>query len=236
MSLMKKGIRLREILLGSYENDNTVLSGSNIINVLAEISTVPIKIVDEKSAMDRIHQWKQQELLCDNFQLTAESYNLIHLMSLIKVYEDLTIIGEKVVPKNKNIKNWVIKFMRNALGINRKMEHRNRLGCYRLCSLFKQGITSEHLVRAGCHKCDFFVRKEDYEVFLSQIPSIGERSSISTIPTLSELVPDIDLNEFTNNSKRPRLNNDTKKVMFKLRLDDNLKEAVVNDEDSIYIE
>jgi len=107
-----------------------------------------------------------------------------------------------------------------------------------LRSLFKQGITSEHLVRAGCHKCDFLVKKEDYGIFLSQLPQIEERSMLPTLsPTLSELVPDIDLNEFTNNSKKLRHNEDTRKVMFKLRLDDDLRSnAIIDNEDVIYID
>lgn len=235
ISLLTKGKKLREILLDQSSDDASILLGSKIIDVLAEITTIPINISDEKSAKERIYQWKKHELLCERFQLTAESYNLIHFVSLVKVYEDLMKVGEKIVEKNRSIKNWVIKFMKKALGINRRMEYRNRLGCDRLRSLFKQGITSEHLVKAGCYKSDFLVSKEDYAIFLSQIPPTEERS-ILVLPTLSELVPDIDLNEFTNNSKKLCYNKDTRRVKFKLRVDDDDLRKMVDNEDIIYIE
>ena len=95
-------------------------------------------------------------------------------MSLVQIYDDLIILGEKLSsdPKSnvKNVKSWVIKFMCNVLNINRKIEQRNRLGCDRLRKLFNEGITSTQLAQAGCHKCDFFVKQEYYDVFLSQIP------------------------------------------------------------------
>ena len=60
---------------------------------------------------------------------------------------------------------------------------------------------------------------------------------ISMLPTLSELVPNIDLDEFKNNSKKLCQDRD-KKVMFKLRLnkDDNLVTDNIDDEDAIYID
>ncbi len=82
-------------------------------------------------------------------------------------------------PKNdvKNVKSWVISFVRNALNIDRKTEQRNRLGCERLRKLFSEGITCTQLAQAGCRKCDFFVKQEFYDIFLSQIPT---RQSISS--------------------------------------------------------
>ena len=90
-------------------------------------------------------------------------------------------------------------------------------------------------MRAGCHKCDFLVKKEDYGIFLSQLP---QRSLLPTPPTLSpDIIPEIDLNEFVNNSKKLRYNEDTKKVIFKLRLDDDLRtNVIIDNEDAIYID
>lgn len=233
-SLMTKGKKLREILLNQSSDDGTVLLGSKIIDTLLEISTAPIEILDENSAKERIQQWKNHEFLCEKFKLTAESYNLIHLVSLVKVYEDLMRIGENIVVENQSVKSWVTKFMRKTLGINRKEEYRNRLGCDRLRSLFKLGITSEHLVRAGCHKYDFLARKEDYAFFLSQIPPMVD-GLVSVLP--SNIIPNLDLNLSANNSKRLCKDQDTRKVMFKLRLnDDDLHKEIVNEEDRIYIE
>jgi len=85
-------------------------------------------------------------------------------------------------PENniKSIKNWVIGFMRDKLKINNKAEQRNRLGCNRLCKLFNEGITCTQLVQSGLRKCDFFTKQENYEIFLSQIPSLDTRNSISS--------------------------------------------------------
>jgi DNA-binding transcriptional regulator GbsR (MarR family) len=46
------------------------------------------------------------------------------------------------------------------------------------------------LVKAGCRKCDFFVKQEYYEVFLSQIPTLETRRSISSLSNerLSEIL------------------------------------------------
>ena len=95
--------------------------------MLSEILAKPIKIVDEKSAIDQVQQWKDQGIKCDNFQLSAESFNLLHLMSLVQVYEDLSKIGEKCLAgTNKSIKKWVIKFIRDGLNIGRKMKQKNQ--------------------------------------------------------------------------------------------------------------
>jgi hypothetical protein len=225
--LSKKGMKLREILLNQpNKNKDTFIpsTSDDVINVLSEILVKPIKITDEKTARDRIQQWKKQEAQCENFQLSAESFNLLHLMSLVQVYEDLSRIGDK---------RWVIKFIRDGLKIGRKMEQRNRMGCDRLRKLFKEGITSEHLVRAGCRKSDFFVKEEDYKIFLSHIPSLEERSiSPNDLLSSSRMVSNIDLN---THSKKPR--KDTR-VKFKLRLnDDDLRSiAVADQEDLMYIE
>ncbi|GET55640.1 hypothetical protein GLOIN_2v1875277 [Rhizophagus irregularis DAOM 181602=DAOM 197198] len=132
----------------------------------------PVKIVDEKSAKDRIDQWRRQELQCENFVIAAESFNLLHLVSLVQIYDDLFELGEKLrTDPNNNIKttkSWVIQFMR----------------------LFNEGITSTQLAKAGCRKCDFFVKQEYYEVFLSQVPTLETRRSISSLSNerLSEIL------------------------------------------------
>lgn len=178
--LLKKGRKLSKILLRPPVNDDDALiisnqSESKIINIINELSVEPIKIIDENSAEARIYQWQKQELQYEKFRVALESYNLLHLMSLIQIYDDLLKVGEEIKnnpEKNiKNVKIWVIEFIRNKLNIKSKIEQRNRLGCNRLLKLFNEGITSDQLVKAGFHKCDFFIKQEDYNIFLSQIPS-----------------------------------------------------------------
>ena len=117
--------------------------------------------------------------------VAAGSYNLFHLMSLVEIYDDLMKVGENLSkdPKNniKSVKKWVIKFMISVLNINNKAEQRNRLGCSRLQKLFKEGIMAIQLAKAGCVKCDFFVKQEDYEVFISQIPTSETQLSSSVL-------------------------------------------------------
>jgi hypothetical protein len=113
MLLFKKGQKLRDILLAS-NNEHLATSEpsktSEIFNALAELSKAEkITVVDEKSAMDRIIQWKKQELHCERLVIAAESFNLLHLVSLIKIYDDLSKLAEKL--GIKNIKFWVISFM-----------------------------------------------------------------------------------------------------------------------------
>jgi hypothetical protein len=47
-----------------------------------------------------------------------------------------------------------------------------------LRKLFNEGITCSQLAQCGLRKCDFFAKKENYEIFLSQIPSLETRNSI----------------------------------------------------------
>jgi hypothetical protein len=111
--LFKKGKKLREILLAS--NDEHLITSkpsktSEIFNALAELSMAEkITVVDEKSAMDRINQWKKQELCCESLVIAAESFNLLHLASLVQIYDDLSEHAERL--EVKNIKFWVISFM-----------------------------------------------------------------------------------------------------------------------------
>lgn len=140
--LLKKGRKLRDILLNlpHHINDDALTNSnelkSEVMKVLVELSADPIKITNEKSAKERIQQWKSQERQCEKLQIFAESYNLMHLMSLVEVYEDIMKIGESLKgdPKNNvtNVKRWAIKFMCENLGITSKAEQRNRLGCKRL--------------------------------------------------------------------------------------------------------
>jgi hypothetical protein len=188
MLLFNKGKKLRDILL---TQDSELLitpepsKTSEIFTALGELSKgETIKVVDEKSARDRINQWKVHGSHCERLLTAAESFNLLHLVSLIKIYDDLTRLGDKLKsdPENnvKNVKSWVISFMRTTLNIDRKTEQRNRLGCERLRKLFSEGITSAQLAQAGCRKSDFFVKQEFYDIFLSQIPT---RQSISSVPS-----------------------------------------------------
>ena len=183
MLLFNKGKKLRDIML-TQNNELLVTPSktSEIFTALGQLSKAEtIKVVDEKSARDRLKQWKEHGSSCETLLTAAESFNLLHLVSLVQIYDDLTKLGEKLKPdpKNdvKNVKSWVISFMRIALNIDRKTEQRNRLGCERLRKLFSEGIMCTQLAQAGCRKCDFFVKQEFYDIFLSQIPT---RQSISS--------------------------------------------------------
>ena len=82
-----------------------------MITVFSELyKAKPIKVVDEKSATDRINQWKEQESCFEKIQIATESFNLLHLVSLVQIYDDLTKLGEKLKsdPKSnvKNVKSW----------------------------------------------------------------------------------------------------------------------------------
>ncbi|GBC49535.2 hypothetical protein GLOIN_2v1877145 [Rhizophagus irregularis DAOM 181602=DAOM 197198] len=176
--LFKKGKKLHDILLADSSFNGELIASeelkvSDISNDLNEmLKDDSVKIVDEKSAKDRIDQWRRQELQCENFVIAAESFNLLHLVSLVQIYDDLFKLGEKLrTDPNNNIKttkSWVIQFMR----------------------LFNEGITSTQLAKAGCRKCDFFVKQEYYEVFLSQVPTLETRRSISSLSNerLSEIL------------------------------------------------
>ncbi|PKY18837.1 hypothetical protein RhiirB3_406058 [Rhizophagus irregularis] len=200
--LLDKGKKLREIL--STPND-TLESNSKIINALRELISKPLNILDESSAEDRIYQWQKQESQCEKFQLGADSYNFLHLMSLVQIYDDILRVGEELKKDPKNdiddVKLWVIEFLCDKLKIDSKTEQKNRLGCNRLRKLFSEGITSDQLVQAGCFKDDFFVKPENYSVFLSQIPSLKKRRDISLNNYLKEIlslkISNIDLENLT---------------------------------------
>jgi hypothetical protein len=102
----------------------------------------------------------------------------------------------------------VISFMKTALNIGGKMEQRNRVGCERLRKLFNEKITVTQLVKAGCHKCDFFVKQEYYDIFLSQIPSLQTRQSITSSPSsprISEIISNQDSIAPNKNKKFAKL-------------------------------
>jgi hypothetical protein len=202
--LLKKGRKLRDILLEQTNVNDELLvtseqSKAEIANILVTLSAEPIEITDEHSAKDRIEQWQNQELDCEKFRIAAESFNLLHLVSLVQIYNDLTKLGEKLKsdPKSnvKNVKSWVILFMRTVLKISRKMEQRNRLGCERLNKLFNNGITYMQLAQAGCRKCDFFVKQKDYDIFLSQITTLQTQKSISLSSRISEIKPNQEIQD-----------------------------------------
>ncbi len=98
MLLLKKGRQLRDILLSEPNNVETLItseqSNTEIANILVTLSAEPIKIIDEHSAKDRIKQWQTQELGCEKFKIVAESYNLLHLISLVKIYKNLLKVSE----------------------------------------------------------------------------------------------------------------------------------------------
>jgi hypothetical protein len=192
MLLLSKGRKLCEILLANDEHfvASEKSKTTEIFTALAELSKFEIiKVVDKESATKRINQWRNQEMYCEKLLIAAESFNLLHLASLVQIYDDLTKLGSEL--EVKNVKSWVISFMRSILKIGRKAEQRNRLGCDRLRRLFNEGITAAQLAQAGCRKCDFFVTKENYEIFLSQIPSLQTRRSITSsvsVERISEII------------------------------------------------
>ncbi|GBC20005.2 hypothetical protein GLOIN_2v1781828 [Rhizophagus irregularis DAOM 181602=DAOM 197198] len=108
MLLFKKEKKLRDILLAS--NDEHLVTSepsktSAIFNALAELSMAEkITVVDEKSVMDRINQWKKQELCCESLVIESESFNLLHLASLVQIYDDLSMLAERL--EIKNTKSW----------------------------------------------------------------------------------------------------------------------------------
>ena len=130
-----------------------------------------------------------------------------------------------------NVKSWVIQFMCKNLNINAKSEQRNRLGCDRLRLLHKDGISSEQLVKAGCKKCDFFVKQENYNIFLSQIPSLLMRRSISNE---SDRLSEISTKTFftINEGESKRDVKGKKKIMFKLHLGKEFEDIVEQYKDS----
>ncbi|GET04044.1 hypothetical protein GLOIN_2v1781828 [Rhizophagus clarus] len=228
MLLFKKGKKLRDILLAS--NDEQLVTSapsktSAIFNALAELSMAEkITVVDEKSAMDRINQWKKQELCCENLVIAAESFNLLHLASLVQIYDDLSMLAERL--EIKNTKSWVISFMRSKLNIDQKAEQRNRLGCNRLRKLFNDGITPAQLAQAGCRKCDFFVKQKYYDIFLSQIPAQQSITSSQPDERISEIMSNQD---FTMQERKSD-------VVFKLNLSEEFRDLREKFKGSEYIE
>ena len=217
--LFKKGKKLREILLNPQTNNEPLIDPENskleLTDVIIELSATPIKVIDTKSAEERVLQWKKQESQCDKFRVTAELYNLLYLMSLVQVYDDLIKIGEELKknPENgiKNVEVWVMGFMRNKLKINSKAEQRNRIGCTRLRKLFDEGITCTQLAQSGLRKCDFFTKKENYEIFLSQIPSLNTCNSISSNSSNDRLSDILDISRSKQTQLYDEVLNKTKK-------------------------
>ncbi|GES93703.1 hypothetical protein GLOIN_2v1840269 [Rhizophagus clarus] len=168
MLLFSKERKLCEILLVNDEHfiASEKSKTTEIFTALAELLKFEtIKVVDKESATKRINQWRNQETYCEKLLIVTESFNLLHLASLVQIYDDLTKLSSEL--EVKNVKSWVISFMRSILKIGRKAKQKSRL--------FNEGIMAAQLAQAGCRKCDFFTTKENYEIFLSQIPSLQTR-------------------------------------------------------------
>ena len=59
VSIIKKGKRLREILLNDPLDDTMYISNESLTSEISvELTTDPIKIIDEESAVKRIKQWE----------------------------------------------------------------------------------------------------------------------------------------------------------------------------------
>src|SRR5207249_1647674 len=167
--LFKKGQKLHDILLSS----DHVSEPLNIPEMVTELyKTKPIKIFDEKSATDRINQWKEQESCHEKIQVAAESFNLLHLASLVQIYDDLNNLGEKLKPDPK---------------------------------------------------------KKDYDVFLSQIPTLETQKSISLSPRISEIKPNQEIQDSAVPKKK-------RKVEFKLSLGKEFRDIADQFKGSKYIE
>ncbi|CAB5193365.1 unnamed protein product [Rhizophagus irregularis] len=226
MLLFKKGKKLCDILLASNDEQlviSELSKTSAIFNALAELSMAEkITVVDEKSAMDRINQWKKQELCCESLVIAAESFNLLHLASLVQIYDDLLMLAERL--EIKNTKSWVISFMRSKFNIDQKAEQRNRLGCD--SKLFNDGITPAQFAQAGCRKYDFFVKQKYYDIFLSQIPARQSITSSQPDERISEIMSNQD---FTMQKRKSD-------VVFKLSLSEEFKDLGEKFKGSEYIE
>ena len=224
--LFKKGKKLRDILLASNNDhldhlvtSNKITKTSEIFIALAELSkSEKITVIDEKSAIDKILQWKKQESHCEKLVIAAESFNLLHLALLVQIYDDLSKLAEN--SKIKNIKSWVILFMQDKLNIDKKAEQRNHLRCDRLCKLFNEGIIPVQLVQASYRKCDFFVKQEYYNIFLSQISMMQTHQSISSSQS---------------NNQDISTSKEKSKVVFKLSLGEKFRNLNKELEGSEYI-
>uniref|UniRef100_U9T3R6 Uncharacterized protein n=1 Tax=Rhizophagus irregularis (strain DAOM 181602 / DAOM 197198 / MUCL 43194) TaxID=747089 RepID=U9T3R6_RHIID len=84
------GKKLRDILLAS--NDEHLVTSelsktSAIFNTLTELSMAE----------------KITELCCESLVIAAESFNLLHLASLVQIYDDLSMLAERLEIKNTKI-------------------------------------------------------------------------------------------------------------------------------------
>ena len=103
MLLFSKGRKLCEILLANDEHfvASEKSKTTEIFTALAELSKFEtIKVVDKESATKRINQWRNQETYCEKLLIAAESFNLLHLASLVQIYDDLTKLGSELEVKN----------------------------------------------------------------------------------------------------------------------------------------
>ena len=85
------------------------------------------------------------------------------------------------------------------------------------------------IAQAGCRKCDFFVKQEYYNIFLSQIPALQTHQSITLSPSssrISEIIPN--QGSITSNKKR--------KVESKLSLEGEFRNIADKFKGSEYIE
>ncbi|UZO23400.1 uncharacterized protein OCT59_015740 [Rhizophagus irregularis] len=93
--------KLCEILLANDEHfvASEKLKTTEIFTALARgviENLETIKVVDKESATKRINQWRNQETYCEKLLIAAESFNLLHLASLVQIYDDLTKLSSEI--------------------------------------------------------------------------------------------------------------------------------------------
>ena len=142
-----------------------------LFNAFAELSNDgPIKVVDEKSARDRIIQWQKQGLQYEKFVIAAESFNLLHLVSLVQIYDDLQRLGEKL--HIKNVKSWVIMFMKRVLNINSKAEQEIKWVVIDYENYLTKELRVRNLHRLGVARPIFSLNKNIMIYFCLKFPDL----------------------------------------------------------------
>ncbi len=163
--------------------DGPETQNDNITHSLNVISAEPIKITDEKSAIERVRQWALQKDQIEKIGTAFNVFKFYHRMSLMDIYDEIKIIAKLNFPNQKDKQRvFEREIICNQEGISIRSERRFKVSAMRLRIITDTGISFIQIIKAGMHISDFEASIKLYEKFtealdIASIENLNEEAS-----------------------------------------------------------
>lgn len=168
------GNKARALNESEQQDASMIVSNTSISSVLKEVAEKfyepNILISDEQSLVNRIEQWKRQELLSKKLTSSAITYELYHLRTYIDLYSELEEyikITKKIIDETKMRKE-MVKIIRNNWDMSGSFERKKYRAAKRIGDLLT--ITNFGvLVKAGLQASDLYQTAHYYNIFYKEL-------------------------------------------------------------------